>query len=290
MIVTENESLTETVIASMGQNVDPRTREILSSLIRHLHAFVREVNLTTGEWMTGVEMLNRAGKMTDEKRNEMILVCDVLGIESLVDSLNNRKQGNETESAILGPFYRDGAELLPVDATTQKQQGVGEAVRVSGKVIAPDGAPISNAVLDIWEDAPNGLYESQDANQPDMNLRGRFKTDQSGRYALRCIRPVSYPVPYDGPAGEILIAMDRHPYRPAHLHLIVSAPGYQTLVTQIFDKEDKYLESDSVFAVKDSLIVEFRPTAAGSDVQYVVEHDICLTVADRDAAAISGAK
>lgn len=278
MTVTQTKNLAEAVVAAMGPQTDPRKREILSSLIRHLHAFISEVNLTTTEWLDGLELLNRAGKMSDEKRNEMILLCDVLGIESLVDDINNRKSGNATASAILGPFYRDGAAHLPADASIQKMKDVGEPVRVQGRVFAPNGQPVANAVLDVWQDAPNGLYEQQDPDQPDMNLRGRFTSDDQGNYKIRCVRPVSYPVPYDGPAGEVLQMMDRHPYRPAHLHMIVSAPGLETLVTQIFDRTDKYLNSDSVFAVKDSLIVDFKPAQPNSGVKYVVEHDFHLSL------------
>jgi catechol 1,2-dioxygenase len=152
----------------------------------------------------------------------------------------------------------------------------GETALVEGKVCDPGGSPIAGATLDIWETAPNGLYEQQDPDQPDMNLRGRFLTAADGRYAFKCVRPVKYPVPFDGPAGELLQHMGRHPYRPGHLHFFVSAPGHRPLITQIFDRSSEHLDSDSVFAVKQELIVDFVPAPAGSDVDYRVEFDLFL--------------
>ena len=270
------ESFTDNVINSMGPKTPPRVREVMTALIRHLHDFAREVNLTTEEWLLGVEVLNRTGRMSDEKRNEMILMSDVVGLESLVDALDHRSQGQETESAVLGPFYRENAPKLPLGATVVQGGKPGESVLVNGRIASSDGTPIAGAVIDVWETAPNGLYEQQDPDQPDMNLRGRFETAADGSYAFRCVRPVSYPVPFDGPAGELLRLMDRHAFRPAHLHMIVSAPGHQTLVTQIFDRTDKYLDSDAVFAVKDSLVVDFKPAREGMGTKYVVDHDIRL--------------
>ena len=273
------ESFTDNVINSMGPKTPARVREVMTSLIRHLHDFAREVNLTTEEWLLGVEVLNRTGRMSDDKRNEMILMSDVVGLESLVDALDHRSQGKETESAVLGPFYRENAPKLPMGATVVQGGKPGESVLVQGRVMSGDGAPVAGAIVDVWETAPNGLYEQQDPDQPDMNLRGRFETAADGSYAFRCVRPVSYPVPFDGPAGELLRLMDRHAFRPAHLHMIVSAPGYETLVTQIFDRTDKYLDSDAVFAVKDSLVVDFKPASEGTGAQYVVDHDIRLKAA-----------
>jgi catechol 1,2-dioxygenase len=270
------DTLTDTVVDAMGPKTSPRVREVMSSLIRHVHDFAREVNLTTDEWLAGLEMLVRAGKMSDDKRNEMILVSDIIGLESLVDALDNKADGRETESAVLGPFYRENAPILPAGSSIVRGGVPGETVLVSGRVTSSSGEPLVGATLDIWETSPNGLYEQQDANQPDMNLRGRFVTDSAGKYAYRALRPVSYPIPYDGPAGDLLQLMDRHPYRPAHIHLIVSAPGHRSLVTQIFDRTDKYLGDDSVFAVKNSLIVDFEPAPPGADTDYVVTYDVCL--------------
>ncbi|MEM6732582.1 MAG: hydroxyquinol 1,2-dioxygenase, partial [Myxococcota bacterium] len=152
----------------------------------------------------------------------------------------------------------------------------GPSARIMGTVRSPDGTPIQGATLDVWETGPDGLYEQQDAAQPDMNLRGVFDTDVEGTYSLRCVKPVSYPIPYDGPAGDLLQVMGRHPYRPAHVHMIVRAPGFKTLVSQIYDRRDEYIDSDSVYSVKGSLLVDFEDAPAGSDVQYVVRHDVTL--------------
>jgi catechol 1,2-dioxygenase len=157
----------------------------------------------------------------------------------------------------------------------------GETVLVQGRITGADGKPIEGANLNVWETAPNGLYEQQDPDQPEFNLRGQFRTEKDGTYAFRALRPVAYPIPFDGPAGDLLTMMDRHPYRPSHFHFRVRAPGYQELVTQVFDREDKYLDSDSVFAVKDSLVIDFKPAPAGADTKYVVDYDICLTPAQQ---------
>lgn len=290
------EKFTETVINAMGPNTSPRVREVMTSLIRHMHDFAREVKLTTPEYLAACDFVVRIGKMSDEKRNEAILVSDIFGLESLVDFLDQHAATNATpastseasdvtSSAILGPFWRESAPLLPYGASIVQGGPPGIPVLVQGRVLSPDGKPIEGAMLNVWETAPNGLYEQQDPSQPDYNLRGRFVTDAEGRYAFRAWRPVAYPIPFDGPAGDLLQMMDRHPYRPSHFHFRVRAPGYQELVTQIFDREDKYTENDSVFAVKDSLIVDYKPAPEGSDVKFVVDYDIRLSPAKPETRA-----
>lgn len=229
--------------------------------------------------------------MSDNKRNETQLICDILGLESLVDEITSKilqQQGSTaTPSAILGPFYRVDAPILPVGSSIVAKTGVTEwdtaasdmLTRLSGCVLnAEGGKPIANAIVDVWEAGPNGMYEQQDADQPDMNLRGRFKTDDRGRYSMICLRPTPYPIPLDGPAGKFLSMLDRHPYRPAHIHFIVSAEGYRPLTTQLFDKEDRYTKNDSVFAVKEDLLVEFREAKSLSDedVKWELEYDFHL--------------
>ena len=213
------DTLTDTVVGAMGPKTSPRAREVMSALIRHLHDFAREVNLTTQEWLAGLEMLNRAGKMSDDKRNEMILVCDVLGLESLVDALDNKAEGFETESAVLGPFYRENAPVLPLGASIVQGGVPGETVLVTGRVTSSTGEPLVGAILDIWETSPNGLYEQQDPDQPEMNLRGRFETDASGNYAYRALTPRELsdsvrrsggrPAPTDGPPP---VSAGAHPF------------------------------------------------------------------------------
>lgn len=248
--------MTRNVLESMAQTPDQRLKEVMSSFIRHMHAFIREVDLTEEEWMSGIQFLTRTGQICDDKRQEFILLSDALGVTMLVDAINHRLLGVATESTIFGPFYREGAEELPMGATISKD-GRGVPVVVTGRVLATDGTPIPHALLDIWETDENGLYEQQDPEQPDMNLRGKFRTDSAGRYCFVGIKPVSYPIPDDGPVGQLLRALGRHPFRPAHIHLLISADGFVPLTTHLFVKGDKYLDSDAVFGTKDSLVVDF---------------------------------
>ncbi|MEL6318793.1 MAG: dioxygenase, partial [Pseudomonadota bacterium] len=217
---------------------------------------------------------------TDDKRNEFILVADILGLESLADAISHDAQENETESAVLGPFFREGVPILPAGATISKRGDVdGPSALVRGRVTGPDGRPVAGALLDVWETGPDGLYEQQDPNQPDMNLRGKFQTDENGEYSFRAVRPVSYPIPYDGPAGDLLQLTGRHPFRPAHIHMVVAATGCKKLISQLYDSETEYLDSDSVFSVKGSLIIDFKPAPAELGVRYLVEHDVALKAA-----------
>ena len=248
--------ITASALQSLAQTQDPRLKTIMTSLITHLHAFVREVELTEGEWWQAIQFLTRVGQMCDDRRQEFILLSDTLGVSMLVDAINHRAAGEATESTVLGPFYREGARELPAGASISLD-GRGEPAVLSGRVLASDGTPIADAVLDVWEGGDNGLYEQQDPDQPDMNLRGRFRTDAQGRYTIVAIRPVSYPVPNDGPVGQMLRLVGRHPYRPAHIHFIVSADGFARVATHLFAKGDPYLDSDVVFGVKDALIVDF---------------------------------
>ena len=279
------EAFTDTVINAMGPNTSPRVREVMTALIRHMHDFAREVKLTTPEYLAACDFVVRIGQISDEKRNEGILASDVFGLESLVDFLDQAASSAEvtpsatsepTVSAILGPFWREHSPILPNGASIVQGGPQGESVLVQGRVLSIDGKPVKDAMVAVWEDAPNGLYEQQDPNQPEYNLRGQFRTDAEGRYAFRGWRPVPYPIPFDGPAGDLLQMMDRHPNRPGHFHFRVRAPGHQELVTQVFDRESKYVDSDSVFAVKESLIIDFKPAPEGTDTQYVVDYDIHL--------------
>ncbi|KIV86045.1 hypothetical protein PV11_01685 [Exophiala sideris] len=275
-------NFTQHVIDAMGPKTTPRMREVMTSLTRHLHDFAREVELTVDEWMEGVQMINWAGQMSTEQRNEGQLLCDVVGLESLVDEITYKKASEATnlatQSAILGPFFRHdhptrekGATIssnTPEDATP---------VYMYGQVLdAKTKKPLTNATIDVWEASTNGLYEQQDEKQIDSNLRGKFVTDANGEYAFYCLRPTPYPIPYDGPAGKLVQLLDRHPYRPAHIHLIVLIDGYKPITTQIFDKDSKYLEDDSVFAVKDSLIVEFVPRKNDDKAKYELKYDVLM--------------
>lgn len=249
-------TITANVLQSLSGTADPRLKAVMSSLISHLHAFIREVGLTEAEWFTAIQFLTRTGQLCDDRRQEFILLSDVLGVSMLVDAVNHRGSEAVTASTVLGPFYRPGASDLPYGASIS-QDGRGEPAVLTGRVLTPDGEPIANALLDVWETDENGLYEQQDPEQPEMNLRGRFRTGADGRYKIVGIKPVSYSIPDDGPVGELLRALGRHPFRPAHVHFIVSADGFRPVTTHLFVKGDPYLYSDAVFGTKDSLVVDF---------------------------------
>jgi protocatechuate 3,4-dioxygenase beta subunit len=277
------EQITQNVLDSMTQAPNPRLKAVMTSLTQHLHAFIREVEPTQEEWMAGIQFLTRTGQMCDDKRQEFILFSDITGVTMLVDAINHRLPDGATESTIFGPYYREGAPELPTGATIS-QDGRGEPVVVTGRVLSTDGTPIPDALLDIWETDENGLYEQQDPEQPDMNLRGKFRTDSEGRYSFIGIKPVSYAIPDDGPVGQLLRELGRHPYRPAHIHVLISAEDFVPVTTHLFVKGDRYLDSDAVFGTKDTLVVDFvrhdsAEEAARYDVTppfYTVEYDFFL--------------
>ena len=247
------------VLSRITNDTDPRFRQVMESLIRHLHGFVKEVELTQSEWEVAIDFLTRAGQMCSAERQEFILLSDTLGVSMLVDAINNRRPAGATENTVLGPFHVAGAPELEMGADISLD-GKGESCLFEGRVIDIDGSPIEGARIDVWSDNADGFYDVQQPGfQPKWNNRGVFVTGADGAYHFRGIKPVSYPVPVDGPAGEMLTVMGRHPYRPAHTHLIVAAPGFQKLVTHIFVGEDPYIESDAVFGVKPTLMAPFEP-------------------------------
>ena len=255
------ENLTREVISRLDGTPNPRLKKVMGSLVRHLHAFVREVRPTQEEWFAGIEFLTRTGHMCDDKRQEFILVSDTLGVSMLVDFINHGGPGKATKSTVLGPFYTEDPPERALGASIAKDGTPGEPCVVSGTVKDLKGKAVANAVIDVWEAAGDGFYDVQ---KPDgTNLRARFRPDALGRFHFRCVKPVSYPVPHDGPVGRMLVATGRHPMRPGHLHFMIEAPGFDKLVTHLFVKGDKYLASDAVFGVKDSLIVDFRKNPAG---------------------------
>jgi catechol 1,2-dioxygenase len=279
-----DEAWTESVISAMGPKTDPRMRQVFSSMIRHLHEFARENMITVEEWSKAVDMINWSGQMSNDRRNETQLMCDVLGLESLVDNIDSALLADEdyeaTKTAILGPFYRKDVPDTPNDTSiikTMPPKNDGEIVYMHGKVTdAATGKPIAGAKIDVWQCSTNGLYEQQDPEQADFNLRGLLTTDENGYYGLYCLRPVPYPIPHDGPAGKILEALDRHSWRPAHIHLLIGTQSYAPLVTQIFDSKSKYLTDDSVFAVKDGLTVDFVPLKDNEKASLELTYDIKL--------------
>lgn len=264
MLYLTEETSAETVNARMAEAADPRLRQVMAALVRHLHAFAREVALSEEEWGLAVDFLTRTGQICSDQRQEFILLSDVLGLSMLVDAINNRKRRGETESTVFGPFHVDGAPERAMGATISAD-GKGESCLFEGRVLDADGQPVAGALVDVWSDNADGFYDVQQPGlQPPMNNRGVFRTCADGAYAFRGIKPVSYPIPDEGPVGQMLATLGRHPWRPAHMHFLVSAPGFKRLVTHIFVEGDAYLGSDAVFGVKPSLVVAFerveRPT------------------------------
>jgi len=249
-------NLSNAVIAAMAGGQDARFKTIMTSLIKHLHSFIQESNLTEAEWFTGIQFLTSVGQKCDEKRQEFILLSDTLGATTMKDILNNRKPPGVTEYTILGPFHRAEAPELPLSAN-MADGFPGEPVVMRGRVLSPNGSPIPNARLDVWQSDAEGFYDLQLPDVKGMALRGIFHTDPRGQYDFRTIKPSCYPIPDDGPVGQMLKAMGRHPYRPAHIHFIVSAEGYQAVTTELYVSEDPYLNSDAVFGVRESLVVSF---------------------------------
>ena len=275
MTVMTPDQLTKQVLAAYAGTPDPRLRQLLTSLIGHLHAFAVETRLTRQEWLAGVDFLTATGQKCDDERQEFILLSDVLGFSSLVDLIN--AADGATESTVLGPFYVPGAPVRAMGEQLGRPED-GSPTLVRGRVTDPAGEPLDGASLDVWQSSSNGLYDTQDPQQPPFNLRGVFVTGPDGLYQFRTVRPASYPIPTDGPVGGLLRGAGRHNWRAAHIHAIVSAPGYRPVTTHIFDAENPYLDSDTVFGVKDSLVRPFRPAGPGDppDVSYVTEMDFSL--------------
>jgi len=251
------DTLTDAVVARLGKTPDPRLRHIMTSLVKHLHAFAREVNLTEEEWFEGIKFLTAVGQKCDDKRQEFILLSDVLGLSMMVVSLNHKTPPGATEATVLGPFFAHGAKELGYGAdlragATQK----GEDVWVSGRVLSVDGKPIPNATLDIWQAKADGIYDLQTGGE--FELRGRVKANEKGEYAFASYKPRFYSIPIDGPVGDMIRATTNYHMRPAHMHAIVAAPGYQQVITHVFVEGDPHLDGDAVYAVKNSLIGKYK--------------------------------
>ncbi len=271
---TAQEALLQNVLQTFQNTPSPRMKEVVEATIRHMHALIDEVKLTQDEWMAGVQFLNAVGKFTSDSRDEMILLSDVTGVSSLVEMLNYKGISGATENTVLGPFYIQGSKPRANGDSIIETEDPGDRVRLSGRVVSQDGSPIAGATLDIWETASNGFYPVQDPSQDPMNLRGVLTTDANGYYEFLTVRPVPYPVPVDGPVGDMMRATARHPMRAAHVHFIVRADGYYPVQTHIFDRQSEYLDSDAVFGVRDSLIVDFK---RGDNGEYQGEFDFKLT-------------
>lgn len=258
MIIERHEDLTDAVLQVMEQTRDPRLREIMTVLVKHLHTFVREVKLTEAEFRTAASILNQIGQLSNDKHNEMVLMAGSLGVSSLVCLLNNGEQGStETSQNLLGPFWRMHSPRTDNGGTIVRSDTPGPVVFVDFKFQDQSGAPVAGAEIDIWHSSPVGFYENQDAQQVDMNLRGKFTSNEQGRIWFRSVKPAGYPIPTDGVVGQLLQAQNRHPYRPAHIHALAFKPGFKTLISQIYADDDANLETDAQFGVTRALIGNF---------------------------------
>lgn len=258
-------ALLAAVLKSNEGTRNPRLRAVMAALIRHLHAFAVEVDLTPAELQVGLDFLVRVGQATGPRKHEGILLADILGLATLVQlrSARHALEAGGTEPALIGPFWRAQQPLRAHGESIVSADTPGPRLTVTGVVRGLDGTPIAGARVETWQASPKGLYENQDDTQPPMNLRGRFETDAEGRFSFVSVRPAGYPVPIDGPCGDLLAAQGRHTMRPAHLHFIVVAPGYRVLATQFFDVEDPHAYDDVVFGAVGSLLRRFEPDGVG---------------------------
>ena len=259
MRTVTKDNITNVFKGYMSDKMDPRMREVMGSLVTHLHDFARETNLTHEEWRAGIAFLEGCAAIETEDRQEFILTSDVLGLSSLVDMLHSNPSA--TSSSVLGPFHVSGAPPLPVGGDMKRDFG-GPILLAEGVVKDTDGNPIPGATIDIWQTAPNGLYASQDEAQDTYSFHGLQTVGADGRYAFTTVKPVEYTVPTDGPVGDILNACGRHPWRPSHLHYIVEAEGFSPLVTEIFPDDDPYLDEDTVFGVRSDLVMTYKERPA----------------------------
>ncbi|MBY4607134.1 intradiol ring-cleavage dioxygenase [Rhizobium sp. 9T] len=256
-IRTESE-LTPAVLAVMNRTADPRLREILVAMVKHLHAFVREVRLSEAEFREATAVLNEIGQLQTDSHNEFVLMAGSLGVSSLVCLLNNGDKGQtETSQSLLGPFWRLNSPRVENGGTIIRSETPGTPLFVHAKVIDRDGKPVAGAEVDVWHASPVGLYENQDPDQAEMNLRGKLTTNEEGRFCFRTVKMVGYPIPVDGVVGRLLKAQGRHPYRPAHLHALIFKRGYKTLISQVFDPSDPNIDSDVQFGVTAALTGNF---------------------------------
>ncbi|MDF2371104.1 MAG: dioxygenase [Rhizobiaceae bacterium] len=260
------ESSVETVNERMGDEVNPRLKALMTSLVAHLRAFAKDVNLTQDEWDFAIDFLTKTGQISSVERQEVILLSDVLGLSMLVDAMNNRRPVGATENTVLGPFHVEGAPIRKMGDTISID-GKGESCEYVGRVCDLQGNPVAGARIDVWSDNADGYYDVQQPQvQPKWNNRGIFVTEADGKYNFLGIKPVSYPIPNDGPVGKMLAALGRHPYRPAHMHYLVTAPAFQKLITHTFVGDDRYITSDAVFGVKDTLVAPFERVNNGKTV------------------------
>jgi protocatechuate 3,4-dioxygenase beta subunit len=258
MIIENQAAVTDAVVEAFSRTQDPRLREILLALVRHLHGFVREVRLTEREFQEATKIVAALGQKTTGSHNEVVLMAGSLGVSALVCLLNNGDNGQtETQASLLGPFWRDDQPLSASGDTLVRSVTPGLGLIVHASIVDREGRPVAGAEVDIWHSSPEGLYENQDPAQAEMNLRGRFVTDGTGHFHFRSVKPAGYPIPIDGPVGELVRATRRHHYRPAHLHFMIYKPGFKTMISQIYVPDDEHIDSDVQFGVTRALLGDY---------------------------------
>lgn len=282
-----DEELTQAVLASFADSKSERLKKVTESLVKHLHSFISEVQLTEDEWFKGIDYLTRTGHITDDKRQEFVLLSDVLGVSMLVIGINNRRPPEATESTVFGPFFVEGSPHFK-NGNDISKGAPGEPCFMQGRVLSTEGEPIPDAHIEVWQADEDGFYDVQYDNLDEPRGRGHFYSDADGRYYFWSVKPEAYPIPDDGPVGELLNAGNRSPMRPAHVHFMVKAPDYETLITHVFDEEDRHLDSDAVFGVKSSLTTGFEEHGPGTapdgremeEAFYTMNYDIVLAPAN----------
>ena len=280
MLNIDEWTITNAVLEAQARCSNPRLQTVMTSLVRHLHEFAREVQLTEPEWFEGIRFLTRAGHVTDDKRQEFILLSDVLGLSTLVTAQNNGKPAGCTEATVFGPFFVDGAPRVEHGADIANGAR-GAPCIVRGQVRALDGTPVAGAVIDVWQADEEGFYDVQRSDQAGPQARAQLTSGSDGRFHFRSILAHCYPIPHDGPVGDLLAVLGRHPWRPAHLHFMIEAPGFERLITHVFRRGDPYLESDAVFGVRSTLIADWQRHAneGEGEPHYTLEYDFVLNPA-----------
>ena len=272
----DENTITEAVLDRFSSTPDPRLKQIISSLVQHLHDFAREVRLTEDEWFEGIKFLTRAGHMTDDKRQEFILLSDTLGLSMLTVAMNNAKPKGCTEATVVGPFHVENAPYYKLGDDVGNG-AIGTPCFVKGTIKGLNGEPVSGAHIEVWQSDEEGMYDVQKKELDHAQGRGILIADEHGRYYFKSILAVAYPIPHDGPVGDMLTATKNHPWRPAHLHFMIKATGYESLITHVFRSDDQYLDSDAVFGVRQSLITDWNKQPNG---ECLLEFNFVLNKSD----------